>query len=40
LYQAFHRNYRAAQASGFWESLLDALNHPPPEPSEEPGGVA
>lgn len=40
LYQTFHRDYRAAQASGFWESLLDALNHPPPEASEEPGGEA
>ncbi len=29
LYRDFHRRYREAQAKGFWESLLSALNHPP-----------
>lgn len=40
LYNTFHREYRAAQAGGFWEALLVLLNHPPQETHGESGGGA
>lgn len=39
-YKTFHRNYRAAQANGFWKHLLATLNPPPAEAPLEAGGEA